>query len=300
VLVTGATGLVGAALVPALTTGGHSVLRLTRAPRAPGDVGWDPASGGLERAALDGLDAVVHLAGENVAAARWTRAQRARVLESRARGTRLLAGALASLPRPPRVLVSASASGFYGDRGDAILDESAAAGRGFLADVARAWEAATLPAERAGIRVVLLRIGMVLTPAGGALAKLLPPFLAGVGGPLGSGRQWWPWIAMDDLVGAIHHALVSDVLRGPVHAVAPGTVTNAAFARTLGRVLRRPAFLPAPAFALRALLGEMADGMLLASQRMVPRRLEESGYPFRTPELEAALRHVLGAREAAP
>uniref|UniRef100_A0A832MKM6 TIGR01777 family protein n=1 Tax=Eiseniibacteriota bacterium TaxID=2212470 RepID=A0A832MKM6_UNCEI len=295
VLVTGATGLVGGALVPALTTGGHTVLRLTRAPRAPGDVGWDPAAGTLDRAALEGVDAVVHLAGENVAGARWSDAHRARVRDSRVRGTRLLAGALAGLARPPRVLVSASASGIYGDRGEETLDESAPPGSGFLAEVGRAWEEATAPAAAAGIRVVHLRIGVVLTPAGGALARLLLPFRLGLGGPLGHGRQWWPWIAMDDLVGAIHHALVREELCGPVHAVAPGAVRNAEFARVLGRVLRRPALAPAPAFALRAALGPMADEMLLAGQRMVPARLLATGYPFRTPDLEDALRHVLGA-----
>lgn len=300
ILVTGATGLVGSALAPALSAGGHAIIRLTRSPRGPGDAGWDPARGALDRAALEGLDAVVHLAGENVAGARWTDAHRARVRESRARGTRLLAEALAGLERPPGVLVSASASGLYGDRGDAVLDESAAAGEGFLADVARAWEAATAPAEARGIRVVHLRIGVVLTPAGGALAKLLPPFRLGVGGPLGDGRQWWPWIALDDLVGAVHHALITPSLHGPVHAVAPGAVTNAGFARALGRVLGRPALLPAPAFALRAALGPMADEMLLASQRMVPRRLTETGYGFRTPELEPALRHVLGRSTEGP
>jgi hypothetical protein len=298
VLVSGATGLVGSALVPALTTGGHEVLRLTRTPRAVGDVGWDPAAGTIDRSALDGVDAVVHLAGENVAGARWSAAHRARVRDSRARGTRVLAEAIARLAPPPRVLVSASASGIYGDRGDEVLDETAGPGEGFLAGVGRAWEAASAPAAAAGIRVVHLRMGVVLTPAGGALARLLTPFLAAAGGPLGSGRQWWPWIAIDDLIGAVHHALIRDDLEGPVHAVAPEAVTNAGFSRTLGRVLRRPAVVPVPAFALRALLGPMADEMLLASQRMTPGRLLATGYPFRTPTLEAALRHVLGAPAA--
>ncbi len=297
VLVSGASGFVGSALVPALERGGHLVLRLSRAvPRGASGVRWDPEAGTLDRAPLAGIDAAIHLAGESIGARRWSAAHKARVRESRVAGTRLLSETLAGLDRPPRVLVSASAVGIYGDRGDEVLDEASPPGLGFLAEVAREWEAATVAAERRDVRVVRLRIGMVLGPHGGALARLLPPFQLGLGGPMGRGRQWMSWIALDDLIGAILHALSREDLRGAVNAVAPEPVTHREFARTLGRVMQRPALLPAPAFALRLLLGrEMADELLLASQRVLPRRLLESGYRYRLPTLAGALRHALGA-----
>jgi len=296
VLVSGASGLVGRALVPFLTTQGHTVVRLVRrAARGEDEVFWNPEAPALDLAALDGrIDAVVHLAGAGIADARWTDARKREIRESRVHGTRVLAGALASLRIPPRVVVGGSAIGYYGEGGEAWLDESASPGKGFLADVSQAWEAAWTPLEACGVRRVFLRTGVVLTPAGGALAKLLPPFRAGLGGPVGDGRQWWSWISLDDIVGAIGHALLTDSVRGALNAVAPGPVTSADFARELGRVLHRPAFLPAPAWALRLALGPMADEALLASQRVRPGALVASGYRFRHENLDTALRHLLG------
>lgn len=294
VAVTGASGLVGSALVPFLTTGGHAVTRVVRG--GVGDaatVRWDPAAGTIDAAGLEGHDAVVHLAGESIASGRWTPERKARIRDSRVRGTRVLCETLARLARPPRTLVAASAIGWYGERGDAVVDEGSAAGSGFLADVCREWEEAAAPARAAGLRVVHVRLGVVLSPAGGALAQLLPPFRLGVGGRVGDGRQWMSWIAIDDAVGAIHHALVTEGLVGPVNAVAPDAVTNRAFTATLAGVLRRPAVLPVPAAAIRLALGEMADALLLASTRVRPTRLEETGYGFRTPELAGALRRLL-------
>lgn len=294
VLVTGASGLIGSALVPALEAGGARVLRLGRRQGPePGRLTWDPDAGVIPRDALEGLDAVVHLAGESIAGGRWTPARKAQLLGSRVGGTRLLSAALAALERPPRVMASASAIGFYGDRGEEALDEESPPGRGFLADLARAWEESTAAAEARGIRIVRLRIAPVLASRGGMLAPMLLPFRLGLGGPLGNGRQWLSWIALDDLVAAIRHVLGDESTRGAVNAAAPGAVTNRDFVRCLGRVLGRPAILRAPAAALRVLLGEMADEALLASARVVPRRLLERGFTFRFPELEPALRHVL-------
>lgn len=295
IVVTGSRGLVGSALVPFLTTGGHRVSRLVRSsPAGDGEILWDPAGGVRDLSRLEGVDGVVHLAGENIGARRWTPPQKAEIRRSRVEGTHRLCGSLAGLRRPPKVLVSASAIGFYGDRGNAILNEESLAGNDFLAQVCREWEAATEPAGRAGIRVVHLRLGVVLSPAGGALKKMLLPFRLGAGGRLGTGEQFMSWIALDDAIGAIHQALVTESLQGPVNAVAPAPVTNAEFTRTLARVLRRPAVFPMPGFAARLAFGEMADALLLASQRVAPSRLEASGYRFRYPELEGALRHLLG------
>ncbi len=298
VAVTGSTGLVGAALTVALARGGHRVVRLVRsgtATRAPGEhtVRWDPGRGTIDAAGLEGVDAVVHLAGESIASGRWTAAKRLRIRDSRVGATRVLAEALAGLERPPATLVAASAVGYYGDRGDEVLREESAPGGGFLADVCREWEAAAAPAARRGLRVVHMRIGMVLAATGGALAALLPPFRLGLGGPVGSGRQWMSWISLDDLVRAILHALATASLAGPINAVAPAPVTNREFARTLGRVLRRPAVLPLPAGAARLLLGRMADELLLASARVVPARLEAAGFTFGDATLERALRRLL-------
>jgi hypothetical protein len=298
VAVTGSRGLVGSALVPFLTTGDHRVTRLVRrAPVGPDEVAWDPARGMADLSRLDGVDAVVHLAGENIAAGRWTPARKAEIRRSRVDGTRRLCEALGRLPRPPKVLVSASAVGFYGDRGAEIVTEDSAPGSGFLADVGREWEAATEPASRAGIRVVNLRFGMILSPAGGALRKMLLPFRLGAGGRVGNGRQFMSWIALDDAIGAIHHCLCEESVRGPVNLATPGPVTNADFTRILARVLRRPAVIPIPAFAARLLFGEMADALLLAGARAMPARLQASGYRFRFPDLESALRHLLGRQE---
>lgn len=293
--VTGSSGLVGQALVPFLTTGGHEVLRLVRRPtRDPGEVHWDPSSGALDHGAIDGVDAVVHLAGANIAAGRWSPARKAALRESRIGPTRLLAQTLAGLPRPPRVLVSASAIGIYGHRGDAWLDESSPPAADFLGALASDWEQAATSAADAGIRVVSLRTGIVLTPSGGALGRMLPAFRAGLGGRLGSGRQWTSWIALDDLICAIHFLATTPGLAGPFNAVAPSPVTNDTLTRTLAAVLGRPAVLPVPAAALRLLFGEMADAALLSSTRVKPARLTEAGYAFRFPDLEGALRHLLG------
>ncbi len=296
VVVSGSTGLVGSALIPFLTTGGHRVTRLVRSRPQHGDeeIRWDPIAGSIETAGLEGIDAVVHLAGENITAGRWTAATKARIKESRVRGTRLLCEALAHLHQPPKVLVCASAIGYYGDRGATTVDEDSAAGTGFLADVCRAWEAATAPASDAGIRVVHLRCGVVLTAAGGALAKLLLPFRLGVGGRLGSGRQYMSWIGIDDVLGVILHTIRTGALRGAVNAVAPPPVTNFDFTKALGRVLSRPTLFPVPAVVARLAFGEMADEMLLASTRVAPARLQATQYAFRHPNLDAALRHTLG------
>jgi uncharacterized protein (TIGR01777 family) len=298
ILVTGSSGLVGAELAPVLEAAGDRLVRLVRShPKGKDEVLWDPQAGTVDTAAIEvlgGVEAVVHLAGKSIAGSRWTPEEKQQFRDSRGKATRALAEALVRLSRPPRVLVSASAVGYYGDRGDEILTEETGPGTDFLADLCREWEAATLPAAEAGIRVVTLRIGVVLSRKGGALAKMLPPFKLGLGGPFGSGKQWMSWVAIEDLVGTIRHALGAEALHGPVNAVAPHPVTNAEFARTLGQAVSRPAFMAAPAFALRLLLGEGADAMLLFSQRVEPRRLLETGYAFRYPELAGALRRMLG------
>jgi hypothetical protein len=293
VLVTGSSGLIGSALVPALRGAGHSVVRLVRERPGPDAARWNPDDGSLDRGALDGVEGVVHLAGENIAAGPWTPAQKARIRDSRVRGTALLARAMRERDTKPKVFLSGSAAGFYGDRGAELLDETSTRGRGFLADVCVEWEAAARPAADAGIRVVNLRTGIVLSREGGALRKMLPPFRVGLGGPVGPGTQYMSWIAIDDLVGVLLHLLVTDSVTGPVNLVAPNAATNREFTAALGRVLRRPTLFKVPAFALRLALGEMADEMLLASIRAQPARLSASGYRFRYPDLEAALRHVL-------
>lgn len=300
VLVTGASGFVGSALGPSLTTGGHAVTRLVRSTPRPGqaEIPWDPAARSIPTPALEGFDAVVHLAGENIAA-RWTAEKKARIRDSRVQGTRLLCDALAQLVKPPKVLLCASAIGYYGDRGESTLREESAPGTGFLAEVCQAWEAAAAPAVQRGVRVVHLRLGVVLSPAGGTLAQMLPPFRRGMGGVVGSGQQYISWIALDDVLGAMHHALSIETLHGPVNVVAPQPVTNHAFTKTLGKVLGRPTVVPLPAFAARLAFGEMADALLLASTRVVPARLQASGYTFQYPELEGALRHLLGKETAA-
>jgi hypothetical protein len=295
IAVTGSSGLVGTALVRALRAGGHDVRRLVRrAARAEDEVSWLPDTGLLDGAPLEGVEGVVHLAGESLAAGRWTAARKERLRQSRIEPTRLLSSRLAGLASKPRVLVSASAVGYYGDRGDEWLDETTPAASDFLGRLAADWEAATAPAAEAGIRVVALRLGVVLSPHGGALGRLLLPFRIGVGGRLGPGTQYMSWIAVDDLVAAVGRLLADSSLAGPVNAVAPAPVTNAELTRVLARVLRRPTLAPVPAFALRLGLGEMAEAALLASQRARPARLLAAGFRFRFPELEPALRHLLG------
>jgi uncharacterized protein (TIGR01777 family) len=293
VAVTGASGLIGRPLVERLKREGHTVSRLVRDPAkaGPGDILWDPEAGTLDAATLEGIDAAVHLAGESVAT-RWTDEKKRLIMESRVKGTRLLAKTLARLAKRPRVLVQASAVGLYGDRGDETLTEASPAGTGFLADVAREWEGASASADEVGIRVVRLRIGVVLAREGGALEQMLPAFRLGAGGKLGTGRQWMPWLSLDDAVEIVMRALHDERLRGPVNTVA-GSVRNADFTEALGRALHRPTLVPVPAFGLRLLFGEMADGALLASQRAEPARLNEIGHVFHHPTLNAALAAAL-------
>ncbi len=296
ILVSGASGLIGSPLVTVLEQEKHRVYRLVRRePSGEREIRWDPASGSIDTAAVEALapDVVVHLAGESISE-KWTEEQKRRVRDSRVQSTRLLAETLARLPRRPKALAAASAIGYYGPRGDEVLTEDSAPGQGFLSEVCLEWEAAAEPASAVGIRVAHLRIGIVLSPKGGALSKMLTPFRLGLGGPFGTGSQWMSWISLDDAVGAVRHAVVADSLRGPANVTAPHPVTNREFAAALGRVLGRPAFLPAPAFALRMLLGgEMADALLLTGQRVEPRRLKQTGYRFQHPDLEGALRAVL-------
>jgi uncharacterized protein len=295
VAVSGATGLVGRALVPALRAAGHRVDRISRRPPEAGstDIQWDPARGWLDPLALEGVDAVVHLAGERIGTLRWTASVKERIRRSRVDGTRLLSKTLGALARRPRVLVSVSAVGYYGDRGEAPLTEESAPGSGFLADVCQEWEAAADSARAAGIRVVTPRLGVVLAGQGGALPRMALPFRLGAGGVIGGGRQYWSWIGIGDLVRVIELCLALDTLAGPVNAVAPAPATNREFTRTLGRVLGRPTLVPLPAFAVRVLLGEMGRALLLDSARVLPRRLERAGFRFWHPGLEDALRAAL-------
>jgi len=294
ILVSGSHGLIGSALVPALAARGHQIVRLVRQrdSHLPDEVAWDPAAGRIDAPALEGIEAAVHLAGANIGALRWTAARKALIRESRIAGTRLLAETLARLRRKPQVLACASATGYYGSRGEEILLEESTPGTGFLAEVCRDWEGAAAPARDGGIRVVHLRSGIVLSPSGGALAALLPIFRMGLGGRLGSGRQFMSWITLNDEVEAIIHVLSQGAVHGPVNFVSPHPVTNREFTATLGRVLRRPALLPVPSPALWIALGEVA-GELLGSQRVHPARLLAAGYAFRNPDLEAGLRALL-------
>lgn len=304
IAITGATGLIGGALTRAFSRAGHEIVVVSRRPaaaqRIAADggvarvVAWDPARGVIDAAGLEECDVVVHLAAESIAGV-WTRGKRDRIRESRVRGTELLAGALAGFSRPPAAFLSASATGYYGARPpDTPIDEDAPPGSGFLAETAVAWEAATRAAEAAGIRTIRLRIGLVLTAAGGLLGALLPLFRLGLGGRLGDGRQVMSWIALDDVVGAVRHVIDATELSGPVNLVSPEPVTNAEFTRALGRLLGRPTPFAVPAFALRLLPGGMGEETMLAGARVVPRRLEESRFHFTHPDLDGALRHALG------
>jgi len=287
IAVTGSSGLVGSALVSFLLSNGHDVVRVKRPSQ------WDPERGFLDVAVLDGVNAIVHLAGESIASGRWTPSRKHRIRESRVTGTKLIADSIAKMDRSPEVLVSASAIGYYGNRGNEVLREESSAGSGFLPDVCRQWEAATDPATRKGVRVVHLRTGLVLSAKGGAMGKMLLPFKLGIGGRIGSGDQYWSWIALDDVCGSILHCIQATALHGPVNIVAPSPVTNMEFTKTLGRVLRRPTMFPMPAFAARLALGEMADELLLASARVEPAKLSSSRYVFRHRELEPTLRYLL-------
>lgn len=295
ILVSGASGLVGTELCAFLSTGGHEVARLVRSKPQQHDVSWSPDAGTIAADALEGLDGVVHLAGENIGVGRWSERKKRAIVDSRVQGTRLLAEALAARTVKPGVFVGASAIGYYGDRGDTSVDESAPRGEGFLADVCARWEAATEPLREAGVRVVNLRFGVILSPAGGALGTMLLPFRLGAGGKIGDGRQFMSWITLEDVVRVVSTALTEKSLVGPVNAVAPNPVTNAEFTKTLGRVLSRPTILPLPAFGARlAFGGEKADEMLLASTRVQPKALIDAGFAFRHPDLETGLRDVLG------
>lgn len=289
VAITGSHGLIGSTLTKALTARGDQVVPLVRSEPRPSEIAWDPQEGTIDAAALEGIDAVVHLAGEGIGDRRWTPTHKARVLDSRVRGTRLIAETIAGLSNKPEVLIGASAIGFYGDRADEVLTEESAKGDDFLAHVVDQWETSTSPAEDAGIRVVKIRTGLVLSKNGGILPKMMLPLRFFVGGRLGSGRQYMSWIAIEDQVGAILHLLGSEV-SGPVNLTSPNPVTNAEFTKILAKTMRRPAFLAVPAVALKLALGsEMANETVLVSQRALPARLESSGYSFTHPDLEGAL-----------
>ena len=298
IVVSGATGLVGSALTPVLASLGHDIVPLVRRQPAAGELvlAWDPERSMIDRDGLEGIDVVIHLAGENVFG-RWSAAKKQRIRESRVQGTRLLSDALAGLTRPPQALLAASAIGYYGDRGDEAVSEWSAPGEDFLAYVSRDWEGATTAAARAGIRVVNMRFGVVLTTAGGALAKMLPAFRLGLGGRVGSGNQYLSWIALDDALNAIVHLLATSRLAGPANLTAPSPVTNREFARTLGKVLGRPAVLAVPAFALRLAFGSEGAAMLQSGQRVLPGCLLASGFHFRFDTVEPALRHLLAPSE---
>ena len=294
IAVTGASGFMGSAVAAVLGAEGHHVLRLVRRPAASDtEVAWDPDGGQIDAAKLEGVDVVVHLAGESIAGGRWNAERKARIRQSRVKGTGLLAGALARLSRRPRVLVSGSAMGVYGDRGDEVLTDTSTPGSGFLAEVGQAWEASADVARQAGIRVVHPRFGMVIHPSGGALERMLPPFRMGLGGHLGNGQQWMSWIARDDAVAIIRAAITDDSMRGPLNATSPNPVRNSEFTRLLGAALHRPAVAAVPSFALELLFGELAREALLASQRMVPARLLELGFSFEHPELGPLLTALL-------
>ena len=295
ILISGSHGLVGSALTRSLAADRHEVSPLVRHATEYGakEVEWSPERYSIALARIEGFDGVVHLAGESIAEGRWTEEKKKRIRESRVKGTQLLSESLAGLKNPPRSFLCASAIGYYGNRGDEILTESSLPGNDFLADVCVEWEKATERAAQKGVRTVNLRFGVILDSKGGALAKMLPPFRMGVGGRIGSGKQWMSWIALDDVVGAIKYALTNESLSGPVNVVAANPVTNAEFTKALGKVLSRPTFFPVPAFGARLVFGEMADALLLSSQRVEPRRLKEAGYSFAYPQLEGALRHVI-------
>lgn len=295
IVVTGASGLVGTQLVNSLEAAGHQVLRAVRREvRDPSkELFWDPAAGEIDRDKLAGTDAVVHLAGANIAGKRWNEAYKQLLIDSRVDGTTLISEAIAALDPKPRVLACASATGYYGDRGVEVLDESSSTGDAFLPEVCLQWERACQPARDAGIRVANMRLGVVLSPEGGALAKMLPPFKMGAGGVLGNGKQYFSWISLDDAVEAIEHVLETTAIDGPVNLVAPTPVTNREFTKTLGKVLSRPTIIPMPAPVARLALGEMADALLMASTRVDPKVLRETKFQFQHPTVEAALRHLL-------
>jgi len=295
ILLSGSSGLIGSALAPVLKAEGHQVMRVVRTaqPTDDGAIFWNPVAGQLDLTGLEGWDVVIHLAAESIANGRWNAARKARIRDSRVKGTSLLAERVAQLKRPPETFISASAVGYYGDRGDELLTEQSAPGSNFLAGVCQEWEAATHPASDGGIRVVCVRFGAVLSSSGGALAKMLTPFRMGVGGIIGSGTQYFSWISIEDAVRALLHVLRTDSLRGPVNTVAPNPITNSEFTKALGRTLHRPTIFPMPAFAARLALGEMADELLLASARVAPSKLLAADFVFNHAEMESALKKLL-------
>jgi uncharacterized protein (TIGR01777 family) len=294
ILISGSHGLVGSALIKSLEPEGHEIFRLVRhAPNSQAEVEWSPDRYSIALARIEGFDAVVNLAGDSIAEGRWTEEKKRRIRESRVKGTKLLGDALANLTKRPKTFICASAIGYYGNRGDELLTETSAPGDDFLAEVCVEWEKATALATEKGIRVVNARFGVILDSHGGALAKMLPPFRLGLGGRVGSGKQWMSWIALDDVIGGIKFALANDSLKGPVNFVAPNPVTNAEFTKMLGKVLSRPTLFPIPAFGVRLAFGEMGDALLLSSQRVKPSQLEKGSYTFLYPELEETLHKIL-------
>ena len=293
VAVTGSSGLIGSSLVSFLAEKSVTVSKILRENPEGDGISWKPEGGDWNSAFAGGIDGIVHLAGENIASGKWTRKKKAKIRNSRIEGTKRLCEHILKLPTPPSVFVCASAIGYYGDRGMEFLNEGSSRGSGFLPDVCLGWEEAAESLSKAGIRVVNVRFGIVLSKDGGALAKMLTPFKMGMGGKIGSGTQYMSWIAMDDVTGAIYHSLVTESLKGPVNVTAPNPVTNKEFTNTLGEVLKRPAVVPMPAFAAKLAFGEMAKDLLLASTKVAPKRLSDSGYEFQYPELEPALKHIL-------
>lgn len=291
ILISGAAGFIGTPLTDLLTDRGDTVVKLTRGPSGDGVIHWDPAAGELDAAAIDGFDSVIHLAGESIAGL-WTKKKKQAIVSSRRDGTTLLAGALAAAANKPKSFISSSAIGLYGSRGDEVLNEDSGVGEGFLADLVKIWEESAQPARDAGIRVVNLRLGLVTAESGGMMGPMKPAFKLGVGGKLGDGDQWWSWVTLDDVVSAFVYALDNSELTGPYNVAAPNPVTNAQFTKSLGSVLHRPTFLPAPKFALKTFAGEMADEMLLASQRVDSSKLSEAGFEFSDTELDPALKKM--------
>jgi len=294
VAVTGSSGLIGSSLVSFLSQKGVTVSKILRENAKDNEISWKPEGGDWDSAFAGGIDGIVHLAGENIASGRWTKVKKEKIRNSRIEGTKRLCEHILKLPNPPSVFVCASAIGYYGDRGMEFLNETSSRGSGFLPDVCLGWEEAANTVSNAGIRVVNVRFGVVLSKNGGALAKMLTPFKMGMGGKIGSGTQYMSWVAIDDVTGAIYHALVTDSLKGPVNVTAPNPVTNKEFTNILGKVLNRPTIMPMPAFAARLAFGEMANDLLLASTKVAPKKLSDSGYEFQYTELENALKHVLG------
>ena len=296
-MITGASGLIGRALQLSFAEKGYELLLASRGePKAVNEIQWSVEEGFAEPERLEGIDAVVHLAGENVSGLRWTDEKKEAIRDSRVLGTRSIVDTLSKLKKRPKILVSASAIGFYGERGDEEVNESATSGHGFLADVAKEWEAEARRAEDAGIRTVLLRTGIVLSKNGGALGTMLTPFKMGVGGVVGSGKQWMSWISLDDQVALINFVIENESIRGAVNAVSPSAVTNAEFTKTMGEVLYRPTFIPLPEFAVSMLMGEMGDALLLTSTKAIPKRLQDAGFEFKYPSLKEALEHAVSER----